>query len=181
LGVGYTLVTRASLVCAAVVRCVWFHRPELLSRRPQEEPDVLRTVWVKRMDVQGARYSELDDVDLQQTVSKLTARWVALAKLDVDPSLVTLRLVRCGSRKPTTEDEKAAVVLDDPRLSLVAAGVTEGCSLLVDATFRSPYDRRGSVDGKSFNHKTMSNDTHRTFKVMRCRKLSLLKFGALKS
>ena len=130
MGVGYTLVTRASLVCATVVRCVWFHRPELLSRRPQEEPDVLRTVWVKRMDVQGARYVAVKGVDVQQLVDDFTARWVALAKLDVDPSLVTPRLVRCGSHKPTTDEEEAAVVLDDPRLSLVAAGVTEGCSLL---------------------------------------------------
>ena len=82
------------------------------------------------MDVQGARYSELEEVDLQQTVSKIIARWVAQAKLDVDPSLVTLRLVWCGSRKPTAEEEAAAVVLDDPRLTLAAAGVTDGCSLL---------------------------------------------------
>ena len=80
------------------------------------------------MDVQGARYSELEEVDLQQTVSKFIARWVAEEKLDVRPSFVTLR--RCDSLKPTAEEEAAAVVLDDPRLTLAAAGVTDGCSLL---------------------------------------------------
>jgi len=88
------------------------------------------TVWVKRMDVAGARYAEVEVVDLQQTVSKFTARWVAEEKLDVRPSLVTLRLVKCGARKPAAEEEEAAVVLDDPRLTLVAAGITNGCSLL---------------------------------------------------
>ena len=82
------------------------------------------------MDAQGSRYAESEEVDLQQTVSKFIARWVAQAKLDVDPSLVTLRLVPCGSRKPTAEEEAAAGVLDDPRLFLAAAGVTDGCSLL---------------------------------------------------
>ena len=82
------------------------------------------------MDVLGARYSDLEEVDLEQTVSKFIARWVAQAKLEVDPSLVTLRLVLCDSRKPTVEEEEAAVVLDDPRLTLADAGFTDGCSLL---------------------------------------------------
>jgi hypothetical protein len=87
-------------------------------------------MWVKRMDVLGAQYGDSAEVDLQLSVSAFKARWVAQAKLDVDPSLVTLRLVLCGSRKPTAEEEEAAVVLDDPRLTLAAAGVTDGCSLL---------------------------------------------------
>ena len=87
-------------------------------------------MWVKRTDVHGARYSELEEVDLQQTVSKFIARWVAQAKLDVDPSLVTLRLVWCGSRKPTAKEEEAAVELDDPSLSLGESGVTRTAWLL---------------------------------------------------
>ena len=82
------------------------------------------------MDVVGARYVEVENVDLEQTVSKFIARWVAQAKLDVDPSLVSLRLVKCSARKPSAEEEKLAVELDDPRLSLAEAGITDGCSLL---------------------------------------------------
>ena len=67
---------------------------------------------------------------MQQTVSKFIARWVAQAKQDVDPSLVTLRLARSDSRKPTAEEEAAAMVLDDPSLSLSESGVTGTAWLL---------------------------------------------------
>ena len=70
------------------------------------------------MDVAGARYVDVENVDLEQTVSKFIARWTAQEKLDVAPSLVTLRLVKCGARKPSTEEEKQAVELDDPSLTL---------------------------------------------------------------
>ena len=92
-------------------------------------PNVPVTVWVKRMDVAGARYVDLENVDLEQTVSKFIARWVAQAKLDVDPSLVSLRLVNAAGVDPTADEEKQAVELR-PRLSLVDAGITDGCSLL---------------------------------------------------
>ena len=81
------------------------------------------------MDVAGARYVEVEDVDPEQTVSKFIARWTAQTKLDVDPSLVTLRLVKCGARKPSTEEEKQAVELD-PFDSLTVAGFTDNCKLL---------------------------------------------------
>ena len=87
---------------------------------------------MKRMDVQGARYVAVKSVDAQQSVDDFTARWVAEEKLDVRPSFVTLRLVWCGSRKPTAEEEAAAVVLDDPSLTLAAVGVTGTAWLLVD-------------------------------------------------
>jgi hypothetical protein len=90
------------------------------------------TVWVKRMDVAGARYAEVENVDLQQTVSTFIARWVAQAKLDVDPSLVTLRLVKCGAGKPSASEEAAAVVLDDPSLTLAKASVAGTAWLLAD-------------------------------------------------
>ena len=67
------------------------------------------------------------------------------------PSLLKLYLVPCGSRKPTTEEEKGAVLLDDPRLSLAAAGVTDGCSLLAfiagvsAASFASPQPANSAV------------------------------------
>jgi hypothetical protein len=88
------------------------------------------TVWAKRMDVAGVRYVAVKDVDGQQTVDDFIARWILQAKLDVDPSLVTLRLVKRGAGKPTAKQEAKAKVLDDPRLTLAAAGLTDGCSLL---------------------------------------------------
>ena len=91
------------------------------------------------MDVPGAQYAEVLAVDLEISVSAFKACWMAQAKLDTDPSLVTLRLARCDSRKPSAQDEEAAVVLDDPRLTLAAAGVTDGCSLL--AYFATSSDK----------------------------------------
>ena len=82
------------------------------------------------MDVAGAQYVSVKGVDLQQTVDDFKARWVVEEGLTVRPSLVTLRLVKCGARKPEADDEAKADVLDDPRLTLASAGLTEGCSLL---------------------------------------------------
>ena len=96
------------------------------------------TLWVKPRDVAGAQYAEVEDVDLQQTVSKFKARWMAQAKLDVDPSLVTLRLVACGARTPSAAEEAEAAVLDDPRLTLAAVGVNAGCSLLAYVVGAAP-------------------------------------------
>jgi hypothetical protein len=92
------------------------------------------TVWVKRMDVADAQYVEVENLDLEQTVSKFKARWVAQEQLDVRPSLVTLRLVKCGSGKPTPKQEAKAKVLDDPSLSLAEAKVTGTAWLLADVT-----------------------------------------------
>jgi hypothetical protein len=82
------------------------------------------TVWVKRMDVAGARYAAVKGVDLQDTVDDFTARWVVEEQPDLRPSHVTLRLTKCGKHKPTAAEEAAAVELDDPSLSLVDAGVS---------------------------------------------------------
>ena len=90
------------------------------------------TVWVKRTDVPGAQYVSLKGVDLQQTVDDFKARWVVEEGLTVRPSLVTLRLVACGPRKPSAAEEAAAVVLDDPSLNLVEGRVTGTAWLLAD-------------------------------------------------
>ena len=82
------------------------------------------------MDVLGAQYVAVKGVDAQQLVDDFKARYVAQAKLDVDLSLVTLRLARSDSRKPTAEEEEAAVVLDDPSLRLGESGVTGTAWLL---------------------------------------------------
>ena len=88
------------------------------------------TLWVKRTDVEGARYAEVECVDSSLTVSKLIARWVSDEKLDVRPSLVTLRLVKSGPGVPTASEEAQAAPLE-PRLTLREAGVVDGSSLLV--------------------------------------------------
>jgi hypothetical protein len=128
-------LTRASRVGALVVRCA--QNPlDCVSldaaRRRQAASDASETVWVKRVDVQGAQYVAVKGVDAQQSVDDFKTRFVAEEKLDVRPSLVTLRLARCDSRKPTAEEEAAAVVLDDPSLTLAAVGVTGTAWLLVD-------------------------------------------------
>ena len=87
------------------------------------------TVWVKRMDVAGARYVAVREVDMQVTVDGFIARWVAQEKLDAAPSLVTLRLVKCGARKPSAVEEKQAVEID-PFDTLAVAGVSDNCKLL---------------------------------------------------
>ena len=90
------------------------------------------TVWVKRTDVPGAQYVSVKGVDLQQTVDGFKARLVVEDRLTVRPSLVTLRLVKCGARNHEVDDKAQADVLDDPRLTLAAVGITEGSSLLAD-------------------------------------------------
>ena len=100
----------------------------VMTQAPQAGAPI--TVWVKRTDVTGARYAEVESVDPEQTVSKFIARWVAQAKLDMDPSLVTLRLVKRGAGKPTAKQEAKAKVLDDPSLSLAEAKVTGTAWLL---------------------------------------------------
>jgi len=77
------------------------------------------TVWVKRMDVADAQYVAVKGVDLQLTVDDFKARWIAQARLDVDPSLVTLWLVKCGTGKPTPNEETKSTELDDFKASWV--------------------------------------------------------------
>jgi hypothetical protein len=95
------------------------------------------TLWVKRTDVAGARYGSVRSVDTRLTVDEFIARWTAQAKLDVDPSLVTLRLVNAAGVDPTAEEEKQAIELR-PRLSLDEAGITDGCSLLAFIASSAP-------------------------------------------
>ena len=95
------------------------------------------TIWVKRMDVAGAQYVSVKSVNCETTVDDFKSRWVAQAKLDVDPSLVTLRLVNAAGVDPTAEEEKQAVELR-PRLSLDEAGITDGCSLLAFIASSAP-------------------------------------------
>jgi hypothetical protein len=130
---------RSRAVCAAEVRlelelrfsCRLAVLTRVLSQASAEGASASApvTVWVKRTDMAGARYDFCKNVDPQQTVDDFKARWMAQEKLDVDPSLVTLRLVACADSEPTAEEEEAAVELD-PFDTLAAAGFTDSCSLL---------------------------------------------------
>ena len=116
--------------CALLVNAVISRGPVVLQGPLAGAPI---TVWVKRMDVTGTRYAEVENVDLEQTVSKFITRWIAQAKLDVDPSLVTLRLVKSSEAEPKPKEEAIAKELR-PRLTLASAGLTDGCSLLAFTT-----------------------------------------------
>jgi hypothetical protein len=84
------------------------------------------TLWVKGPH---GGYGKIKGVDSEQDVYDFTARWVSDKKLNVDPTLVSLRLVRCAGEEPTAEEEAAATVLI-PRRTLREAGVADGSSLL---------------------------------------------------
>ena len=83
----------------------------------------------------GGRYADFEGVDPAQSVSKFTARWVAELKLDCHPSLVDLRLVKCGPDRLTKDPaerkaaEEAATVLH-PEDTLAEAGVADGSWLV---------------------------------------------------
>jgi len=112
------------VLCLTVL---WLTGPVVLQAPQAGAPN---TVWVKRNDVEGARYVAVKDLDVLQTVDDFIARWVAQEQLDVRPSLVTLRLVKRGAGKPTAKQEAKAKALDDPSLSLAEAKVTGTAWLL---------------------------------------------------
>jgi hypothetical protein len=88
------------------------------------------TLWVKRTDFRDAPYFITRHVARDCLVADFIARWVASEKLDVTPSLVSLRLVSyTGEEEPTPEQEAFATVLQ-PRKTLAQAGVSDGSWLL---------------------------------------------------
>jgi hypothetical protein len=89
------------------------------------------TLWVKRTDARDAEYSAMYGALPTLTVDALKLRWVAERKMDVDPGLVSLRLVPDTGDKeePTPADESRATVLN-PRKTLAEAGVVDGSWLL---------------------------------------------------
>ena len=99
------------------------------------------TLWVKRTDKSGAQYDDSTAAP-NETIAQFRRRWVASEKLDVTPSLVSLRLVKRGPEKLTKAPaersalEEAASTLD-PADTLVEAGVTDG-SWLVAVFAASP-------------------------------------------
>ena len=91
---------------------------------------------MKNTAVPGARYADTESVDPTLSVSKFIARWVASEKLEVTPSLVSLRLVKRGpAGLPSAQEEAVALdsparLLADPSATLAQAGVTDGSWLL---------------------------------------------------
>ena len=110
-----------SCACAAL-------RPLCGAQQPAER----WTLWVKRTDVKGAQYDDSEGVDPQQLVSTFKKRWLSDKKLGIDPSLVTLRLVKRGPGVPTASEEAASTLLVDPSATLRGAGVADGSWLLAD-------------------------------------------------
>ena len=131
-GVGVALVgCPGSLVCVTVCLCC-FVVPRLAA---------LRCGSIKRTDVPNARYTASLQVGAASTVDEFIARWLAQARLDVDPGLVSLHLVHRGPARLTKDPaerkaaEEAATVLD-PSDTLAQAGVADGSWLL--AVFATP-------------------------------------------
>ena len=93
------------------------------------------TLWVKRTDVLNARYTASLQVGAASTVDEFIARWLAQARLDMDPGLVSLRLVKRGPDRLTKDlanrvaAEEAATTLD-PADTLTEAGVVDGSWLV---------------------------------------------------
>ena len=89
------------------------------------------TLWVKRTDARDAEYSAMYGALPTLTVDALKLRWVAERKVNLDPGLVSLRLVPDTGDKeePTPADESRATVLN-PRKTLAEAGVVDGSCLL---------------------------------------------------
>ena len=91
------------------------------------------TLWVKRTG-DGTQYNDIAAVP-SETVSQFKRRWLAQARLDLDPGLVSLHLVHRGPARLTKDPaerkaaEEAATVLD-PSDTLAQAGVTDGSWLL---------------------------------------------------
>ena len=77
----------------------------------------------------GSRFATFKNADLRATVDDFITSWAAQAKLDVDLSLVTLRLVSVAGEAPTAEEEAAARELR-PHRTLAAEGVADGSWLL---------------------------------------------------
>jgi hypothetical protein len=93
------------------------------------------TLWVKRTG-DGTQYDDIAAV-LSETVSQFKRRWLAQARLDVDPGLVSLHMVKRGPERLTKDPanrlaaEETATTLD-PADTLAEAGVTDGSWLVAE-------------------------------------------------
>ena len=86
---------------------------------------------MKRARTDGARYAACQGVSPEETVDELIDRWVGAMQPGLDSLLAQLSLVpSAAGAEPSAAEEAAAEVLN-PRLTLRAARVEDGSSLLV--------------------------------------------------
>jgi hypothetical protein len=98
----------------------------------QAAPCADARVWVK--PPYSAPYCEVPGVDPQWSVQQLRAHTLAVLRpRDTVLAQLTLSLVARGGDLPDAAAERAARLLDDPKLPLAAAGVVDGCWLLARA------------------------------------------------
>ena len=90
------------------------------------------TLWLKYKleNEEWTRYFAVRGVDPARSVDEFIERLVSDKKLDVDPSLVTLRLVPCAPGDDPSEAQEQAATELSPRRTLRCAGVADGGSLL---------------------------------------------------
>ena len=90
------------------------------------------TLWLKykQENKEWTRYFAVRGVDPARSVDEFIERLVSDKKLDVDPSLVTLRLVPCAPGDDPSEAQEQAATELSPRRTLRCAGVADGGSLL---------------------------------------------------
>ena len=109
-------------------RCSVMLKLSTLTLPPSQDTAAL---WVKRDGVDCAQYDEIV-ARLGETVSQFKRRWLADKRLELDPGLVTLLLVRGAPPRhlPSETQEAQALLLANPALTLREAGVADGCWLL---------------------------------------------------
>ena len=99
------------------------------------QPATGLVLWVKPTHVEGTQYDDMA-ASSTETVAQFKRRWLAAKKLDCDPSLVSLRLVKHGpGGVPSAAQEAAALgspasLLADPSQTLEQAGVADGSWLV---------------------------------------------------
>jgi len=116
------------------------------------------TLWVKRTG-DGTQYDDISAVP-SETVAQFKRRWVASERLDVAPSLVSLRLVKRGpAGLPSAQEEADALdsparLFADPSATLAEAGVTDGSWLLAAPASPGECACEGSVSSASLGFAT---------------------------
>jgi hypothetical protein len=92
------------------------------------------TLWVKPTDTPGAQYEDMA-ASPAETVAQFKRRWAAAKRPSLDPSLVSLRLVKRSPGVPSDKEDADALerptsLLADPSQTVAHAGVSDGCRLL---------------------------------------------------
>ena len=139
--------------CSRALSCTWRTRRSsrcardsraLLQRAPacaltavcvlQQATATSWTLWVKATDNPGAQYDD-KAASPSETVAQFKRRWAAAKRPGLDPSLMSLRLVKRSSGVPSDQEDADALglpmsLLADPSQTLAEAGVSDGSWLL---------------------------------------------------